>query len=251
MTPRSCSGTASARCTSGSPSTRSSKARAEYPGCKVIVHPECPMPVVDAADESGSTDYIRKVVAAQPSRATSSRSAPRSTWSTGSRREYPEHTIFCLDPVVCPCSTMYRIHPGYLAWVLDGARRRRGPQRDRRSRTRWPRDAQGRARADAGRQAQDHGGLAHDASSSSAPASPGSSLLSTRTWAATRSCWSPRRTLAESNTRYAQGGVAVVARRDDSVAAHVADTLVAGAGLCDPRAVERALLRGSATRCAT
>ena len=34
--------------------------------------------------------------------------------------EYPDHTIFCLDPVVCPCSTMYRIHPGYLAWVLEG-----------------------------------------------------------------------------------------------------------------------------------
>jgi quinolinate synthase len=28
-------------------------------------------------------------------------------------------TIFCLDPVVCPCSTMYRIHPSYLLWVLD------------------------------------------------------------------------------------------------------------------------------------
>ena len=34
--------------------------------------------------------------------------------------EYPQHTIFCLDSVVCPCSTMYRIHPGYMAWVLDG-----------------------------------------------------------------------------------------------------------------------------------
>ena len=34
--------------------------------------------------------------------------------------EYPDRTVFCLDPVVCPCSTMYRIHPGYLAWVLDG-----------------------------------------------------------------------------------------------------------------------------------
>ncbi len=33
--------------------------------------------------------------------------------------EHPQHTIFCLDPVVCPCSTMYRIHPGYLAWVLE------------------------------------------------------------------------------------------------------------------------------------
>ena len=33
--------------------------------------------------------------------------------------QYPEHTIFCLDSIVCPCSTMYRIHPGYLAWVLE------------------------------------------------------------------------------------------------------------------------------------
>ena len=31
----------------------------------------------------------------------------------------PDKTIFCLDPIVCPCSTMYRIHPAYLSWVLD------------------------------------------------------------------------------------------------------------------------------------
>ena len=34
--------------------------------------------------------------------------------------DHPDRTIFCLDPVVCPCSTMYRIHPAYLLWVLDG-----------------------------------------------------------------------------------------------------------------------------------
>jgi quinolinate synthase len=34
--------------------------------------------------------------------------------------EHPDKTVFCLDPVVCPCSTMYRIHPAYLLWVLDG-----------------------------------------------------------------------------------------------------------------------------------
>ncbi|MFC5501845.1 L-aspartate oxidase [Lysinimonas soli] len=44
--------------------------------------------------------------------------------------------------------------------------------------------------------------------------------------------------LAESNTRYAQGGIAAAMFPDDSVAAHVADTLRAGAGLCDPVAVE-------------
>lgn len=95
------------------------RARAEHPGVRVIVHPECPMAVVDAADESGSTDYIRKAIEA---------AAGPTTFAIGTeinlvRRlaaEHPQHEIFCLDPVVCPCSTMYRIHPGYLAWVLEG-----------------------------------------------------------------------------------------------------------------------------------
>ena len=44
--------------------------------------------------------------------------------------------------------------------------------------------------------------------------------------------------LTESNTRYAQGGIAAVMTTDDSVLEHVKDTLRAGAGLCDPEAVE-------------
>ncbi len=93
-------------------------ARAKYPDVRVIVHPECPMAVVDAADEAGSTDYIVKAIAA---------AAPGQVFAIGTEinlvqrlaGQYPEHTIFCLDPVICPCSTMYRIHPGYLAWVLE------------------------------------------------------------------------------------------------------------------------------------
>ena len=44
--------------------------------------------------------------------------------------------------------------------------------------------------------------------------------------------------LAESNTKYAQGGIAAALFPDDSVASHIEDTLRAGAGLCDPVAVE-------------
>jgi len=94
------------------------RARAQYPDVQVIVHPECPMAVVDAADASGSTDFINKAIQA---------AAAGSTFAIGTEinlvnrlaGQYPQHRIFCLDPVVCPCSTMYRIHPGYLAWVLE------------------------------------------------------------------------------------------------------------------------------------
>jgi len=44
--------------------------------------------------------------------------------------------------------------------------------------------------------------------------------------------------MQESNTRYAQGGIAVAMSEDDTIAFHVEDTLKAGAGLCDETAVE-------------
>ncbi|HDM2444963.1 TPA: quinolinate synthase NadA [Staphylococcus aureus] len=94
------------------------RARAEFPGVRVIVHPECPAPVVQAADAAGSTELIRREVAA---------SRPGDVLAIGTEinlvnrlaAQYPDRTIFCLDPVVCPCSTMYRIHPAYLAWTLE------------------------------------------------------------------------------------------------------------------------------------
>jgi len=94
------------------------QARAEYPGVRVIVHPECPMDVVDAADEAGSTDYIRRAVA-DATEPTVFAIGTEINMVQRLAAQYPQHTIFCLDPVVCPCSTMYRIHPGYLAWVLE------------------------------------------------------------------------------------------------------------------------------------
>jgi quinolinate synthase len=93
-------------------------ARRRFADVRVIVHPECPMPVVDAADASGSTDFITRAIAAAPA---------GSTFAIGTEinlvqrlaNQYPQHKIFCLDSVVCPCSTMYRIHPSYIAWVLE------------------------------------------------------------------------------------------------------------------------------------
>ena len=137
----------------------------------MIVHPECPMAVVDAADEYGSTDYIVKAIQAAPA---------GSTFAIGTEinlvqrlaAQYPQHTIFCLDSVVCPCSTMYRIHPGYLAWVLEGLVRGEALNRitvaPRRRRSR-----PGGARADArGTPRHDDGGLTCPRSSWSAAGSP-------------------------------------------------------------------------------
>jgi L-aspartate oxidase len=49
---------------------------------------------------------------------------------------------------------------------------------------------------------------------------------------------------AESNSNYAQGGIAGVMSDDDSVRLHAEDTLVAGAGLCHPDAVETLVTEG-------
>ena len=50
---------------------------------------------------------------------------------------------------------------------------------------------------------------------------------------------------SESNTEYAQGGVAVVLSEDDNPDLHEGDTLVAGAGLCDEAAVETLVTEGT------
>ncbi|HWA83162.1 MAG TPA: quinolinate synthase [Fimbriimonadaceae bacterium] len=94
------------------------KARRENPAVRVVVHPECPLDVVKAADCNGSTEFIiRTIEAAEPGTA----------WAVGTEinlvsrlaHEHPELTISCLDPQICPCSTMYRIHPSFLLWVLE------------------------------------------------------------------------------------------------------------------------------------
>jgi quinolinate synthase len=94
------------------------RTRERYPGVKVIVHPECRSEVVLAADAAGSTEFIAKAIAEAPA---------GSRWAVGTEinlvsrlaREHPDKLVFSLDPVVCPCSTMYRIHPAYLLWTLE------------------------------------------------------------------------------------------------------------------------------------
>lgn len=52
---------------------------------------------------------------------------------------------------------------------------------------------------------------------------------------------------ADSNTNYAQGGIAAVTSQTDDVEMHVADTLDAGDGLCDEQAVREILKDGAAS----
>jgi quinolinate synthase len=92
--------------------------RRNDPSVNVLVHPECTLQVVQQADYVGSTEYIVKVIDQAPA---------GSSWAVGTEinlvrrlaNEHPDKTIACLDPIICPCSTMYRIHPAFLAWTLD------------------------------------------------------------------------------------------------------------------------------------
>jgi len=94
--------------------------RRDYPGVRVIVHPEVPLEVVEAADDSGSTEYIIKQVSASP---------PGSVWAVGTeihlvnrlaRESQPDRTVLSLDSFGCLCSTMFRVSPNHLLWTLEG-----------------------------------------------------------------------------------------------------------------------------------
>ena len=94
-------------------------ARKRYPDITVLVHPECTIETVQSADLVGSTLFIRKTINEAPQ---GSKWAVCTEISLVNRLalENPNQVVFCLDSVVCPCSTMYRIHTAYLLWVLEG-----------------------------------------------------------------------------------------------------------------------------------
>ena len=94
--------------------------RVQHPGVRVIVHPEVPWDVVQAADDSGSTEYIIKAVSESPA---------GSTWAVGTEihlvnrlasQMQPGRTVLSLDQFGCLCSTMFRVAPNHLLWVLEG-----------------------------------------------------------------------------------------------------------------------------------
>jgi quinolinate synthase len=93
--------------------------RRQHPGVRVIVHPEVPWEVVQAADDSGSTEYIIKTVGS---------SAEGSVWAIGTevhlvnrlaRDLAPKRTVLSLDQFGCLCSTMFRVSPNHLLWILE------------------------------------------------------------------------------------------------------------------------------------
>jgi quinolinate synthase len=94
-------------------------ARREHPGVVVVVHPECSHDVAALADQVGSTDFIIRTVEA---------AAPGTALAIGTEihlvqrlaAEHPDKTVFSLDPLICPCSTMFRVDAAHLAWVLEG-----------------------------------------------------------------------------------------------------------------------------------
>ena len=94
--------------------------RNQHPDGKVIVHPECTFDVVQAADLSGSTEFIIKTVKNSPE---------GSAWAVGTevhlvnrlaREVAPGKHVQSLEAMGCLCSTMFRVSPNHLLWVLDG-----------------------------------------------------------------------------------------------------------------------------------
>src|SRR5215210_7776540 len=92
--------------------------RAEVPGIKVLVHPECVYEVVQKSDLNGSTEFIIKTLEAAPA---------GSSWAVGTEvnlvnrliNRFPDKHIRLLSPDLCMCATMYRIAPQNLAWALE------------------------------------------------------------------------------------------------------------------------------------
>jgi quinolinate synthase len=91
-----------------------------YPEAKIISHPESSFEVCQKSDAVGSTEMIIRTIAD---------SASGSRWLVGTElnlvnrlHEQFKHegkNIHFMSPTVCMCSTMFRIDPQHLAWILE------------------------------------------------------------------------------------------------------------------------------------
>ena len=83
-----------------------------------MVHPECPMDVVDEADLAGSTAAIIQAVEQSP---------PGTDWGIGTevnlvqrlKSQYPEQHVEFLADADGLCPTMYRIDLPHLCWAVE------------------------------------------------------------------------------------------------------------------------------------
>jgi quinolinate synthase len=94
------------------------RVRAAHPGIRIITHPECRWEVAELSDHIGSTEQIIETV---------TKSEPGTKWAVGTEihlvhrlsKELPDRMVISLDPNVCVCTTMFRITPQHLCWVLE------------------------------------------------------------------------------------------------------------------------------------
>ncbi len=94
--------------------------RAEWPGVKVITHPECCYEVCQLADMSGSTELIKTTI---------ENAEPGTRWAIGTEVHMVNRLaaqaaergveVRMLSGCQCLCTTMYRIDMPHLLWTLD------------------------------------------------------------------------------------------------------------------------------------
>ena len=94
--------------------------RARYPGIQVVVHPECRWEVCQKADALGSTERIIQLVEQSPEGSSFAIGTEIHLVNRLARRFAPQgKKIITLDDTGCLCTTMFRISPQHLCWVLE------------------------------------------------------------------------------------------------------------------------------------
>jgi quinolinate synthase len=96
------------------------KVRARYPGIRVVVHPECRWEVCQKADGIGSTEGLIKMIKQSP-RGTSFAVGTEIHLVNRMGKEFAaeDKKVITLDDSGCLCTTMFRISPQHLCWVLE------------------------------------------------------------------------------------------------------------------------------------